>query len=251
MNDGKFDEPEPEFQPEGRADDDSLAPSSAPGLPLSPPALYSPLSQPKSPVTPPRAPSRPGIPPHLNTPPAQIPEQAPLLLVPYHVHLGFRNIPFSIRDFFYERRKVREGAEAAYRLIMSQTRDFRGPNEQPSDLDFDTKAENSFRPSYSNLPAEIASSRKKYYTEELPPKLKLARELASNEREPTKDETKYPPPTEVELRAERLKKEMKWRDDEEAWEVLRKGKPVVWDERFKDSLKVFEDADVGSGWSGQ
>ena len=44
---------------------------------------------------------------------------------------------------------------------------------------------------------------------------------------------------EVELRSERLKKELKWRDDLAGWEIVKPESPARWDDRFEASLKVF------------
>ena len=43
------------------------------------------------------------------------------------------------------------------------------------------------------------------------------------------------------MRAERLKKEMRWRSDEEGFNIIRPDKNVEWDERFRDVLKVYTD----------
>ena len=48
------------------------------------------------------------------------------------------------------------------------------------------------------------------------------------------------PASEVELRAERLGKELKWRAQEDGWKAVRPGVGVSWDERFRGVLKVFE-----------
>lgn len=106
------------------------------------------------------------------------------------------------------------------------------------DLNFDKKAESYYKSSTSSLPTEITTARTKYYTS-LPETLSTTRALSRGLREPTKDEKNFPPKTEVELRAERMKKESRWRRDLEGWEVVRPDKGVVWDERFRDALKVF------------
>lgn len=79
------------------------------------------------------------------------------------------------------------------------------------------------------------------YYKALPDKLKTARDLARGKREPTKDEINYPPPTEVELRAERLKKELRWRSDVAGWDIIKPESPVAFDERFNGALEIFVD----------
>lgn len=164
-----------------------------------------------------------------------------------------------IWDFFNERHKVRSGSEAAYCLVMNETRpiipptsasitELLGPNAsatQPSDhhggdLDFDKDVESYYKSSLSSFSADIEKSRQKYYAN-LAAKLETARALSRGTREPTKDEVSFPPPTEVELRAERMKNELRWRGDLSGWELVRRGKGVVWDERFVTSMKIFKD----------
>jgi import inner membrane translocase subunit TIM54 len=88
--------------------------------------------------------------------------------------------------------------------------------------------------------SNVASSRKSYY-KTLPERLAAARQLARGEREPTKEEQRTPPPTEVELRAERLNKELRWRGEEEAWKIVGPGSGTSWDEKFRGVLKVFDE----------
>lgn len=187
-------------------------------------------------------------------PPNIIPAQPPLLLVPFLNRIGFKQIPFMITDFFNERRRVAAGAEAAYRLVQNYSRPISGPSssysgaplftpdeKQPSnDLDFDRENESYYLKSVSKYASEIQKARDEYYSK-LPERLATARTLARGEREPTKEEISNPPPTEVELRAERMKKETRWRDNEEGWDIVRPDKDVAWDERFERALNVFED----------
>ena len=110
---------------------------------------------------------------------------------------------------------------------------------EPSDLDFDLFVESYYKRSVvKDHQNEIQKAREDYYAE-LPKKLETARALARGTREPTKDEQAYPPPTEVELRAERMKKELRWRADEAGWEIVRPEAPVAWDDRFRGVLRVF------------
>ncbi|KAG9048202.1 mitochondrial import inner membrane translocase subunit tim54 [Tulasnella sp. UAMH 9824] len=258
-DDGHFDEPKV-----ASADGDDEEPR--PKGPAPPPnqVIVSPfqLRPPNAPAPPPKAEPSPAVPAHLNIPPSQIPEQPPLALVPYTSVLGFLNIPLMLWDFFNTRKDVQAGAEAAYAVIAAQARPFEGPSdsyvsslqqeiddtdfsiplsaEGMGDLGFDLHAESYWRSSYNkDTLKDITKARERYYAA-LPEKLATARALARREREPTKDEVNYPPPTEVALRAERLKKEKRWREEEEAWRVLRGGMGVAWDERFRQAFKVFD-----------
>ncbi|KAF9227709.1 hypothetical protein BS17DRAFT_774180 [Gyrodon lividus] len=273
-SDGKFDDvEEPDASPAGNMDASDAEP--IPTLSRLPStrneAAFSPLKLPASP-----APSLSYTPPTSNslstdsTSPATLPPHPPLLLVPCINYVGFRYIPHMMWDFFNERHKTRIGCEAAYSLIVNKTRDFQGPDStlenndgflvdpehqeidkkeakepkatqgqpQGGDLDFFVSSE-SVLVSHSPL-SSIASSRKSYYNA-LPERLATARQLARGERKPTKEEEKNPPPSEVELRAERLTKELRWRGEEEGWRIVRPGSGISWDERFRGVLRVFCD----------
>ncbi len=266
-NDGKFDEPEVEPSLDSSLGDDepiptpSRIPSSRPFSVLSSPTLRAPST------------TKPAysIPPHLNAPPAAIPPQPPMLLVSFTNHIGFTQIPLMIWDFFNERYKVRDGAEAALKLIKGYTRPFLAPppdvfarpedstdpadprkpflaEVSPTDLDFDREAESYYKKSVvRDFLKEIQDARKSYY-DNLAKKLETARALARGTREPTKAERDYPPPTEVELRAERLKKELQWRSNEEGFDIIRPDKDVEWDERFRSVLRVYTDPPEDSSW---
>ena len=105
--------------------------------------------------------------------------------------------------------------------------------------DFDREAESYYKKSVvRDFLKEIESARKRYY-DDLAKKLETARALVRGTREPTKEERDNPPPTEVELRAERLKKELRWRTDEEGFNIIRPDKNVEWDERFRNVLRVY------------
>lgn len=224
------------------------------GVTAAPPrsALFSPLQTLRAPpgltARTPSSSSSPASPTHslnpaLTTPPATIPAQPPILLVSFPNRLGFLNVPLMIVDFFNERRNVRNGCEAAYKLVLAYTRDIRGPtsSSEPTDLDFAIDTEKNYRSSYNDTPKVISKARESYYTE-LGDKIALARTLAREEREPTKDEVAYPPKTEVELRAQRLAKEKKWREEEEAFTFVKAGEGVQWDERFEGGvLRVFRE----------
>ncbi|KAJ6490481.1 inner membrane protein import complex subunit Tim54-domain-containing protein [Mycena vulgaris] len=176
-----------------------------------------------------------------------IPPLPPLLLVPFTDILGFTKIPLMIWQFFNRRHDVRAGAEAGYTLVMKHTRPFSPPSDAlfsditpaaATDVDFDTACERHLRKSLAKLPAENAKAREKYY-DELKARLETARALARGTREPTKDEVQNPPPTEVELRAERLKKEKRWRGDLAGWLIIAPATRVAWDDRFRDALSVY------------
>ncbi|KAG9004303.1 mitochondrial import inner membrane translocase subunit tim54 [Tulasnella sp. JGI-2019a] len=251
-NDGHFDELAPPENDSAESESKATPPSPAAQSPI----IFSPMQLKMPPPSkPPPPPAQPRIPPHLDVPPVQIPQQPPLTLVPYTSLLGFLNIPFMIYGYFNHRKDVRIGAEAAYRVIVNETRPFNEPasdsqsldqdsssredggSSQIGDLAFDLSCESNFRSNYDDTPENIAKSRKSYY-EALAKKLETARALARREREPTKDETKFPPPTEVELRAERLKKEKKWRNELDGYEILNKHKGVSWDEKMRGALTV-------------
>lgn len=253
-SDGRFDEPEePVIDPE--VVDGEPLPTRSRLLPSQNAVLF-PLQMPSS------SPSKStqytsNIPAHLDTPPSTIPTLPTLLLVPFTNYIGFRQVPNMLWGFFNERHKVRAGSEAAYSLIMSHVRPFAAANtaseiqesqldgRQGGDLDFELPAESYYDGAYT--PSETEKARKTYY-DALPAKLATARALARGTRAPTKEEDSHPPPTEVELRAERLKKEMRWRGDEAGWETVKPGQLVQWDERFADALQVFDEPradDVG------
>jgi import inner membrane translocase subunit TIM54 len=140
-----------------------------------------------------------------------------------------------IWDFFNERHKVRAGAEAAYKLVSCAMRPF-----ERSNIDFGMSAEGYYKSSTAAIPTDIQKARTEYY-KPLPEKLATARALARRDREPTKLEIEAPPPTEVELRAERLKKENRWRADERGWGLVCPDTPVEWDDRWEGALEVFVD----------
>lgn len=258
--DGKFDEPDPELVRNGTIGEDEPIPTRS-RLPPSNPA-FSVLATQNFRASPP--PPKDAVPPHLNAPPAALPPQPPMLLVSFTNHIGFTQIPLMIWEFFNERIKVREGAEAAYKLVLGNTRPFFAPPlevlprpgvdfdpaepqkptlTEPSstDLDFDRKAESYYKKSVvRDFLSEIEKARKEYYGS-LVKKLETARALARGMREPTKEERNYPPPTEVELRAERLKKEQRWTTDEEGFNIIRPDKDIEWDERLRTVLRVYTD----------
>lgn len=190
--------------------------------------LFGPIRQ----APPPPPPKMPTF--HMSDdPPATLPPQSPIGLVPFTNHLGFLQVPYMIYDFFTERHRVLAGCKAGYAIAMGQTRPM-----TKKDLDFDSQSEGFIKGSWNKLPKRIKESKESYY-KDLTKDVKIARELAYGEREPTRAERSHPPKTEVELRTQRLKKELKWKEDLEGWEVLRGD--VCWDERFEGVLSVFVD----------
>jgi len=234
-SDGKFDEvgePTSTVDTEHLGDDEPLPTKSR--LPPST-GLFTPSYLRPSPGNKSSSPSSP-IPEHLNIPAASVPQQPPILFVPFTNYLGFLQLPHMIWDFFNQRQKVLSGAQCAYRLIKSQTRPF----EPSTDLDYGLDAEHYYKSSMKKYAESVEKTRTGFY-KALPDKLKTARDLARGNREPTKDEINYPPPTEVELRAERLKKELRWRSDVAGWDIIKPETPVAFDERFNGPLQVFVD----------
>lgn len=253
-DDGAFDEPdEPEL-----GDD---RPSEARPRPFMQhkPSLYSPIQlsniiQPQHKSAPLSSSSE-----NLNVPPpSEISPLPPILLVSFTDYIGITQIPLMIWDFFNQRHKVRSGSEAAYNLIMKHTRPLIPPSQESglaeiesppsstqSDLEFDKQAEAYLKKSLNDIPQDIEKARKKYY-EELPKKLETARALARGTREPTNDELSNPPPTEVELRQERLNRERRWRNDLLGWTIVKPDTPAVWDDRFRHAIRIFT-SPPGSG----
>lgn len=215
------------------------------------PALTSPLSQHSTPTQPTVDPET-LIPESAHLPPTHLPAQPPMLLLPWMNHLGFKQVPWMFVGLFNEREKYREGGEAAMKLIFGGQRDFQGASSEmepdvgaeqmttatPTDLDFDIEVEDFYKKSFADTPTRIAKLRETYYST-LKTRLETARELASGSRERTKDEEAKPPMTEDELKAERLKKELRWRNEEEGYEIVKKGSGVAWDARWKGWLKVY------------
>ncbi|KAJ3862116.1 inner membrane protein import complex subunit Tim54-domain-containing protein [Lentinula novae-zelandiae] len=210
-----------------------------------------------------------------NAPLPDIPPLPPLLLVPFVNHIGFPQIPYMVLDFFYRRRHVRDGGEAALRAVSGAARGLQGPNSslksglthlappppQGGDLDFALRTESFYRSSLrTTIPTSestsvndinpksplgvIQKAREKYYNE-LPRKLWVAREFARRAKEAYNSDPSKIPPSEVQLRLERLEKEKIWRRDEEGWEIVRPERGVCWDERLgangKGALTVFID----------
>ncbi|KAJ3984169.1 inner membrane protein import complex subunit Tim54-domain-containing protein [Lentinula detonsa] len=99
----------------------------------------------------------------------------PILLVPFVNHLGFAQIPYMLLDFFYRRKLVRDGGEAAWSAVCGSTREWQGPSSnsnnptfnappppQGGDLDFALHTESFYKSSVrsplSEFPSPIAPS---------------------------------------------------------------------------------------------
>ncbi|KAJ3752881.1 inner membrane protein import complex subunit Tim54-domain-containing protein [Lentinula raphanica] len=201
----------------------------------------------------PSSPSSPHLPLH------PIPAVPPLLLVPFVNHIGFTQIPYMLIDFFYRRKHVRDGGEAAWTAVCGATRGWQTPiasensttltpyappPPQGGDLDFALHSEayykSSLRSSMS-IPPSNPKARAAYYAD-LPKKLWVAREFAqrgSIHSQTLQDPSKIPP-SEVQLRLERFEKEKRWMRDEEGWEIVRPERGVCWDERLRATgLRIF------------
>ena len=252
QNDGVFDEKDEETLDDHSGVGVTPSPSATIPKPEAAPKPIEPLAFPPAPkpaLSPFTALRRqPGIPPvqqrqqrpaFVDEPPSVLPFQPPIGLVPYTNHLGFLQIPYMVYDFFTQRYHVQSGCEAAHRIVRAHTRSI-----QTTDLEFDLNSERYIKGSFDKVSRRIEKSREEYY-KEVTKKLRIARELARREREPTKAEMTNAPPTEVELRAERMKKELKWMSDLEGWEILKK--PLAWDERFRTALRVFDDPPSNTG----
>ncbi|KAK2466806.1 hypothetical protein APHAL10511_001064 [Amanita phalloides] len=112
--DGYFDEPDDD--PASTFKDESRPPTKHP-FPYSPLHVRS-FTEP-SPIV-----DHSRIPEKLNTTPSQIPEQPPILFIPFVDLLGFKQMPLMLWGFFNQRHDVKAGAETAYRLIMNSSRPF-------------------------------------------------------------------------------------------------------------------------------
>jgi len=242
-DDGVFDEPESEGGESSEG---------AKSKPSKSPAQNFPFGSPLGTISRQKSPSKDAAPqgdPRITTPPPSIPKYPPILFVHFTNLVGLRLIPRMIVEFFNRRADVKNGAEAALQLITATPRPFRGPTvyfddgldkietSSSSDLSFDLLAETFYKSSLS-VPSDIEKARTSYY-DALKTKLATARQLARGEREPTKDERNYPPPTEVELRAERMKKELRWRGDLTGWEIIKPSASVAWDPRFAEALSAY------------
>ncbi|KAJ4473724.1 inner membrane protein import complex subunit Tim54-domain-containing protein [Lentinula aciculospora] len=120
----------------------------------------------------PPAPLSPSV-PSSNSPLPGIPPVPPLLIVPFVNHLGFAQIPYMLVDFFYRRKHVRDGGDAAWRAVCGTTREWQEPSSssnsnstvyappptQGGDLDFALHTESFYRSSlWSPLPSLPAAS---------------------------------------------------------------------------------------------
>jgi import inner membrane translocase subunit TIM54 len=148
-----------------------------------------------------------------------------------------------IYDFFTEAKRTQAGAEAAYALIMNQTRPFTGPEsgEATPDTAFGTDTEKYYKKDYAGVPERNEKAKAKYY-DELAGRLLSARQFARGEREITDAEKKSDKPitTEDDLRAEARKREMRWAGGLEGWNIVHPDTPLAWDPSYAGWLRVFD-----------
>ncbi|KZP01096.1 hypothetical protein CALVIDRAFT_532709 [Calocera viscosa TUFC12733] len=164
-----------------------------------------------------------------------LPPQPPILLLPFRNLVGLSLVPRQIWGFFNRRRYAKDGAEHALLLLEGATRPF----DPSTDLAFGEESEVWWPAEFDRLEKVDEKRRGEYYTE-LGKKLRTARELASGERAPTKDEERTPPKTEQELRQERFEREKRWRRELDAWAVLRRGREPVWEDGWEGALRVYD-----------
>ncbi|KAN0065222.1 mitochondrial import inner membrane translocase subunit tim54 [Thecaphora frezii] len=192
--------------------------------------------------------------PQLLEPPAQIPAQPPICFVDFTNLVGWRNIPLRMYQFFHVRDKVKQGAELGLQIVYGTketAREFQPgrpgtlPGEVPDappqggDLDWGLESEEKYAPYFLKTQKNIEEAKESYY-KALPQKLKDARDLARGVREPSRLEKNDPPKTEMELREQRLKKEIGWRNNLMGFDIIRPEKGVEWDERWRGSLRVLQ-----------
>ena len=232
--DGVFDNPKSDFLPDEEATTTPPAshasssppppPSASPlpsGLsflsrPPPPPSLANPLSHSRSPEE---------IPSHFHAPPLPLPPQPPIFLLPFTNHVGFKQFPYIIYDFFTEHHRVRSGAQAALALLEGNTRPF-----TDRDKGFGEESETWYTKSFAQLPERMAIARRDYYSA-LEPRLESARALANGERELSEAEKKSTrsPVTEVDLRLERRNRELRWLgNDRQRGQARRMGRIFRW-----------------------
>jgi import inner membrane translocase subunit TIM54 len=269
----------------------AAAPEAAPPAPAHKASAFSFLSRPTSPTPQanidPNSPTATAtvaapIPEHYHQPPNPLPALPPITLLPFTNHMGFKQFPHMIYDFFTERYRVRQGADAALALIGGQTRPFEGPDangsanisstgsethstppsvsseltasdstpndeveldvnrKQGGDLDFNLASEPYIYKSFFKFPNTIAQTRKDYYTA-LEPRIENARAYEEGTRSLTEAEQSGTKKIESieDLKAERILKEMRWQGGEDGYEIVKRGKGVVWDPRWEGWLKVF------------
>ncbi len=184
----------------------------------------------------------------------RIPAQPPICFVDFVNRCGWRSYATNIAGFWRRKEKVRQGGEAAIRLLYgdkSSAREFEAPEgadrrecpPQGGDLDWGLEGERKYPPYFLKTLRDVEKARENYY-KALPERLLAARQIASGEREMTKAEIRDPPPTESDLRVERFEKERDWRRLEMGYDILRPDASATWDEGFRGSLRVFsEDVD--------
>ncbi|WVN85976.1 uncharacterized protein L203_101134 [Cryptococcus depauperatus CBS 7841] len=190
------------------------------------------LSRPSSPSV---NPAIEQIPAQLHIPPNHLPPIPPILLLPFINHMGFKQVPNMIYDFFTERYKVRQGAEAALSLIEGTTVPLTGQKVDS----WDRTAEAWYNKTAKELPTRIQKAREDYYTA-LEPRIANARAYEAGEREMTEEEKKAGKVEHVkDLKEERQKKELRWIGNEEGWDIVKPETEPTWRTSWEGWIKVY------------
>ncbi|UZJ52136.1 hypothetical protein CBS101457_001456 [Exobasidium rhododendri] len=196
----------------------------------------------------------PNVDAHLLEPPTQIPAQPPLYFVDYTNLIGFTNTPRKIVGFFNERKKVRQGGQAALAIALGDKASAReieiSTSEdgnllttsppQGGDLDWGLDSEYFYPDRFAKTLSDIEKSKASFY-KELPKRLQETRSYVRGERELTVTERNNPPKSEGELRQERFAKEKDWSHQTEAFRILRKESGVEWHPSFRGSVRVLQE----------
>ena len=182
--------------------DSETRPETTENKPVIEPTLHTPLSTILQRSTPPKATFTPTSATNTHTARSMDERTTPLppiALLPFTSHLGFKQLPMMLYDFFTERYRVQAGADAAVTLIEGKTRVM-----EREDLDWGIESEKWYKKSWKELPSRIAQARKDFYDGE------------------GKDQ---------------LKKELRWMGNEEGHEIV--SGEVAWDDRFDGWLRLF------------
>lgn len=176
------------------------------------------------------------IPEGYHVPPSPLPPQPPVVLVPFVKHLGFKQVPFMVYDFFTERFRVKAGAEAALAIVEGETR----PLTKETVTAFNVDSEDWYKKSFFKLPETIGETKAEYY-KKLATRLQDVRDLQDGKRELSEEEkvSTKPLTTEDDLKKERQKKELRWMGTLEGHQIVKPETEVAWDERFDGWLNVF------------
>ncbi|WWC66950.1 uncharacterized protein I206_100857 [Kwoniella pini CBS 10737] len=178
------------------------------------------------------------IPEKYHEPKLPLPEQPPILLLPFINYIGFKQIPYMLLSFFTERFNVKQGSEAALSIINNKIRKFK--LEENDLLNFDLNSENFYNSDSKDLINRIELTRKEYY-ENLKERIKKSKEYENGERQLNSEEEKLGKVISLkELKEERKKKELRWMGNLEGWNIIKPENQVTWDDRWNNWLNVFE-----------